>query len=130
VVDRRLSRRRYDAARTVKAFAPRLHEQLDLDALSVELLAVIEQTMQSAQASPWLRPVAATAKPVAAHTSSQMMLACQPNTPGPGKAAIAYRCAASPTTCDQEHHGDRGHEDVGIEETLLRGDPSSQKSGL
>jgi hypothetical protein len=32
----------------------------------------------------------------------------------------------SPPACasrSQEHHGDRGHEDIGIEETLLRGDP-------
>jgi hypothetical protein len=44
-----------------------------------EPLAVIEQTMQPGQASLWLGPVAATAKPVAAHTSSQTMLACQPD---------------------------------------------------
>ncbi len=50
VVDRRFSRR-YDATRTVEASAARLREQVDLDALSVELLSVVEQTMQPAQAS-------------------------------------------------------------------------------
>jgi hypothetical protein len=36
----------------------RLREQVDLDALSTELLAVVEETMQPTQASLWLRPPA------------------------------------------------------------------------
>jgi hypothetical protein len=56
VVDRRFNRRRYDAARTVTAFATRLRQQVDLDALSTELLAVVETTMQPTQTSIWLRP--------------------------------------------------------------------------
>jgi hypothetical protein len=62
-VDRRFNRRRYDAARTVEAFAVRLREQVDLDALSAELLGLVERTVQPTQASLWLRPPATPRTP-------------------------------------------------------------------
>lgn len=55
-VDWRFNRRRYDAARTVAAFATHLRDEVDMDALSAELLAVVEQTVQPTQARLWLRP--------------------------------------------------------------------------
>jgi hypothetical protein len=54
-VDRRFNRRRHDAAQTITAFSGRLRQQVDLNELTAELLAVIEQTMQPSQASLWLR---------------------------------------------------------------------------
>jgi hypothetical protein len=56
VVDRRFNRRKYNMAKTIEAYSTRLRDQIDLDTLSTELLAVIDQTMEPTQASLWLRP--------------------------------------------------------------------------
>ena len=56
VVDRRFNRRRSDAAQTIQTFGKRLRQQVDLDSLTAELLAVVDQTMQPTQAALWLRP--------------------------------------------------------------------------
>jgi hypothetical protein len=62
-VDRRFNRRRYDAANTIEAFSVRLHDEIDLDTLSAELLMLVDQTMEPTVASLWLRPSAADARP-------------------------------------------------------------------
>ena len=58
VVDRRFNRRKYNAATTIQAYSVRLRDELDLDTLSTELLAVVDQTMEPTGVSLWLRPSA------------------------------------------------------------------------
>ena len=55
-VDRRFNRRKYNAAKTIEGFTARLRDHVDLDTLSTELLAAVDQTMQPTAASLWLRP--------------------------------------------------------------------------
>jgi hypothetical protein len=55
-VDRRFNRRKYNTTRTIQAFSTRLRDQLDLDTLSTEVLAVVDQTMEPTRVSLWLRP--------------------------------------------------------------------------
>jgi hypothetical protein len=57
-VDRRFNRRKYNTATTIQAFSSRLREQIDLDTLSTELLAVVDQTMEPTRVSLWFRPSA------------------------------------------------------------------------
>jgi hypothetical protein len=59
-VDRRFNRRRHDVAKTIDAFSSRLRDEIDLDTLAAELLAVVDQTMEPTSASLWLRPRRAT----------------------------------------------------------------------
>jgi MFS family permease len=87
-VDRRFNRRRYNAAKTVEAFSGRLREHIDLDALSTELLAVVDQTMQPTRASVWLRPAANQAgplTPVATRAAPPAAIGLKANQPLPGR---------------------------------------------
>jgi hypothetical protein len=56
-VDRRFNRSRYDAEATVAAFAGRLRDAVDIDAVQSDLLSVVGSAVQPAHASVWMREV-------------------------------------------------------------------------
>ena len=56
VIDRRFFRRKYDAEKVLAQFAATARDETDLDALTAELVRIIQETMQPEQVSIWLRP--------------------------------------------------------------------------
>jgi hypothetical protein len=54
-VDRRFNRARYDAARTVTAFAARLQDTVDPDAVRTDLAAMVHTALEPTHVSVWLR---------------------------------------------------------------------------
>jgi hypothetical protein len=71
VMDRRFNRRRHDAVQTIAGFSARLRQEIDLDTLTGELVAVVEETMQPTMASLWLRPPPAPSRTAGAAVAGQ-----------------------------------------------------------
>jgi hypothetical protein len=55
LVDRRFNRSRYDAERTVASFAGRLRDEVDLEALGVEIRSTVGRAVEPASVAIWLR---------------------------------------------------------------------------
>jgi hypothetical protein len=53
-VDRRFNRARYDADRTVAAFAARLQDAVDLDTVRYGLIGVVHQALEPSHVSVWI----------------------------------------------------------------------------
>jgi hypothetical protein len=57
-VDRRFNRSSYDAEAVVTAFTLRLRDAVDLDTVRTDLMEAVDEAIQPAHASVWLRPAA------------------------------------------------------------------------
>ena len=57
LVDRRFNRTRYDADQTLSAFAARLKDAVDQDAVRDDLLGVVHRSLEPSHAAVWVRPV-------------------------------------------------------------------------
>jgi hypothetical protein len=60
MVDRHFNRARYDAERVVAEFSHQLREQVDLDVLGADLLAVVNQVLAPEQLALWLSETASS----------------------------------------------------------------------
>ncbi|MDQ6688008.1 MAG: hypothetical protein M3Z50_10460 [Actinomycetota bacterium] len=69
-VDRRFNRDRYDRSAVVDAFSRRLRQELNLDALSTDLVAIVRQTVQPVNVSIWLLAAAVPSGHQAAKAAS------------------------------------------------------------
>ena len=54
-IDRRFYRRRYDAQQVLTSFAQTAHDEMDVEALTGELMRVVQETMQPERMAVWFK---------------------------------------------------------------------------
>jgi hypothetical protein len=54
-IDRRFYRHKYDTQQALAAFAATARDEVDLERLQMELISIVQETMQPEQVSLWLR---------------------------------------------------------------------------
>ena len=57
IIDRRFFRKKYDAQRMLAQFAVTARDETDLDALTAELVRVVQETMQPEGVGVWLKEI-------------------------------------------------------------------------
>jgi hypothetical protein len=62
-VDRRFNRARYDADRTVEAFAERLRDEVDLGSVSGEVAQVVDDALRPSRVGVWIRHASSPTTP-------------------------------------------------------------------
>jgi hypothetical protein len=55
LIDRRFYRNKYDAQQALNTFSFTLQREVDIDEISEQLLAVVQDTIQPTQVTLWLR---------------------------------------------------------------------------
>jgi hypothetical protein len=55
-VDRRFYRQKYDASKTLRALTAHISQQTDLDAVTDQVLAIVQHSLQPTHANLWLKP--------------------------------------------------------------------------
>jgi hypothetical protein len=71
-VDRRFSRARYDADRTVAAFAARLKDAVDLNTVRADLAGTVQQALEPVHVRVWTRGPQSAEAPDAARTAARI----------------------------------------------------------
>ena len=70
LIDKRFYRRKYDSAKVLAAFGTTARDETNLDALTVELVRVVQETVQPEFVGLWLRETQAGGTSAAARTDA------------------------------------------------------------